>query len=144
MAVSAEHARSVSVKKRMTFYQQLRQKGVTTVQENIERENEYHNAIAQLNLHRINIARAQGEVLQLEDERAKSEAQEKQAISEMQHQQVALQQQVITSSALVASHIVAPLDGVIASLRIVEGQRVTAGAIAAVVVPINARPLVEM
>jgi len=143
-AVAAELERSASLKKRMAFYQQLLQKGVATVQEKIERENEYHNSVAQLNTHRINIARAQGERLQLVDELAKSDPQEKQSLTEIQQQKVALQQQVINASAVVESLIVSPLDGVIASMSILEGQRVTAGAIAAVVVPENARPFVEM
>ena len=110
----------------------------------IERENEYHNSIAQLNTHRINIARVKGELLQFEDELARSESQEKQSITDIQQQKVTLQQQVINASAVVESRVVAPLDGVVASMSILEGQRVTAGAVAAVVVPENARPFVEM
>ncbi|VEA62745.1 Colicin V secretion protein CvaA [Serratia plymuthica] len=143
-AVTAEAERCAGLKKRMDFYQQLFQKGVTTVQEKIERENEYHNSIAQLNMHRINIARVQGERLQFVDELARSEAQEKQSLTEIQQQKVTLQQQVINASAVVESRVVAPLDGILASMSILEGQRVTAGAIAAVVVPENARPFVEM
>ncbi|QUG74973.1 HlyD family efflux transporter periplasmic adaptor subunit [Erwinia sp. E602] len=143
-AVAAELEHSVSLKKRMAFYQQLLRKGVTTVQEKIERENEYHISVAQLNMYRINIARAQGERLQLVDELARSGSQEKQSLTEIQQQKVTLQQQVINASAVVESRLVAPLNGVIASMSILEGQRVTAGAIAAVVVPENARPFVEM
>lgn len=143
-AVSAELERSISLKKRMEFYQQLLRKGVTTVQEKIERENEYHISVAQLNMYRISIARAQGERLQLVDELARSGTQEKQSLTEIQQQKATLQQQVINASAVVESRLVAPLDGVIASMSILEGQRVTAGAIAAVVVPENARPFVEM
>lgn len=134
----------VGLKKRMALYQQLLLKGITTVQEKIERENEYHNSIAQLNTHRINIARVKGELLQFEDELARSESQEKQSITDIQQQKVTLQQQVINASAVVESRVVAPLDGVVASMSILEGQRVTAGAVAAVVVPENARPFVEM
>ncbi|WP_339442918.1 hypothetical protein [Pseudomonas hunanensis] len=43
---TAEAERCVGLKKRMEFYQQLFQKSVTTAQEKIERENEYHNSIA--------------------------------------------------------------------------------------------------
>lgn len=143
-AVAAELERNASLKKRMAFYQQLRLNGVTTVQEKIERENEYHHSVAQLNMHRINMARAQSEQLQLVDALAQTGSQEKQSLAEMQQQKVTLQQQVINASAVVESRIVAPLDGVIASMSILEGQRVTVGAIAAVVVPENARPFVEM
>ncbi|WIF05964.1 HlyD family efflux transporter periplasmic adaptor subunit [Serratia sp. B1] len=143
-AAVAESERVAGLKKRMELYQQLLQKGITTVQEKIERENEYHNSIAQLNTHRINIARVKGELLQFVDELARSESQEKQSITDIQQQKVTLQQQVINASAVVESRVVAPLDGVVASMSILEGQRVAAGAIAAVVVPENARPFVEM
>ncbi|CAI0865161.1 Colicin V secretion protein CvaA [Serratia rubidaea] len=143
-AAAAESERVGGLKKRLGFYQQLFQKGVATVQEKIERENEYHDSVAQLNMHHINIARVQGERLQLVDELARSEAQEKQALTEIQQQEVTLQQQVISASAVVESRVIAPLDGVVASMSIMAGQRVTAGAIAAVLVPENARPLVEM
>lgn len=143
-AAEAESEHIVGLKKRMALYQQLLLKGITTVQEKIERENEYHNSIAQLNTHRINIARVKGELLQFEDELARSESQEKQSITDIQQQKVTLQQQVINASAVVESRVVAPLDGVVASMSILEGQRVTAGAVAAVVVPENARPFVEM
>ncbi len=143
-AAVAESERVAGLKKRMELYQQLLQKGITTVQEKIERENEYYNSIAQLNTHRINIARVKGELLQFVDELARSESQEKQSITDIQQQKVTLQQQVINASAVVESRVVAPLDGVVASMSILEGQRVAAGAIAAVVVPENARPFVEM
>ncbi|MCW2480886.1 HlyD family secretion protein [Candidatus Symbiopectobacterium sp. NZEC135] len=143
-AVAAELERNASLKKRMAFYQQLLLKGVTTVQEKIERENEYHHSVAQLNMHRINIARAQGEQLQLVEALAQTSSQEKQSLAEIQQQKATLEQQVINASAVVESRIVAPLDGVIASMSILEGQRVTVGTIAAVVVPENARPFVEM
>lgn len=143
-AITAERERVASLKKRMAFYQKLLQKGVTTAQENIERENEYHNSITQLNTLQISLARAQGEQLQLVDEFARSRSQEKHDFTEIQQQKVTLQQQVINASAVVESRIVAPLDGVIASMSILEGQRVTAGTIAAVVVPENAHPFVEM
>ncbi|MDE9589870.1 HlyD family secretion protein [Xenorhabdus bovienii] len=144
VAVAAEQERSVSLKKRMAFYQQLLQKGVTTLQEKIEREKEYYNSIAQLNMHRISIVRAQGERLQLVDKLARSEAQEKQSITGIQQQKVTLQQQVINASAMMETRIVAPLDGVIASMNLLEGQRITEGKIAAIVVPENARPFIEM
>lgn len=143
-AVAAELERNANLKKRMAFYQQLLLKGVTTAQEKIERENEYHHSVAQLNMHRINIARAQGEQLQLVEALAQTGSQEKQSLAEMQQQKATLEQQVINASAVVESRIVAPLDGIIASMSILEGQRVTVGTIAAVLVPENARPFVEM
>ena len=121
-AAEAESEHIVGLKKRMALYQQLLLKGITTVQEKIERENEYHNSIAQLNTHRINIARVKGELLQFEDELARSESQEKQSITDIQQQKVTLQQQVINASAVVESRVVAPLDGVVASMSILEGQ----------------------
>lgn len=143
-AVGAALERNIYLKKRMALHQQLLQKGISTVQETIERENEYHNSVAQLNLYRISITRAQGERLQLVDELAQSVSQEKQFFTEIQRQKVTLQQQIISTTALVESHIVASLDGIIASMSIQENQRVIAGEIAAIVVPENARPFVEM
>ncbi|WP_410015790.1 HlyD family secretion protein [Sodalis sp. C49] len=143
-AIDFESGRSIRLNERMSSYLQLLQKGITTVQEKNERENEYHNSIAQLHRYRINITRVQGERIQLLDELAHSVAREKQAITDMRQQLVTLQQQVINASVGIESYIVAPIDGIVASLNILEGQRINTGTIAAVLVPENAKPYVEM
>ncbi|TKI07916.1 HlyD family efflux transporter periplasmic adaptor subunit [Martelella alba] len=143
-AIDFESGRCTRLKERMLSYLKFLQKGITTVQDKNERENEYHNSIAQLHRYRISITRVQGERLQLLDELAHSVAREKQAITDMHQQLVTLQQQVINASVGIESYIVAPIDGIVASLNILEGQRINIGTIAAVLVPENAKPYVEM
>jgi len=128
----------------MEFYQQLLKKGLATVPETIERENEYHGSIAQLSIYRISIARTQGERLQLADELIRSVSQEKQSLIEIRQQKFTLQQQIINAAALVESHIIASIDGVIGSTSIQENQKVIAGEMAAIIVPEGACPYIEM
>jgi len=144
LAITTELERQISLKKRLGFYQKLLEKGVSTVQEKNERENDYYNTSTQINMQKINLLRAQGEKIQLEDELSHSSSKENQYITDIYQQKVTLQQKIISASAVVESRVLAPRDGIITSMSIFEGQRVSAGKVAAVIVPENSHPFIEM
>ncbi|PQQ26981.1 hypothetical protein C6H64_17145 [Photorhabdus luminescens] len=143
-ALSSEIKRNENLKKRLVFYQDLRNQGIAVESEKIERENDYHNSISQINTLNINIERTIGEELQLVDELARSQTIEKEEIISIQQEIMRLEQQVINSSAIVESRIIAPIEGIISSMKIFEGERVNTGGIAAVIVPSGAKPFVEI
>ncbi|PQQ40932.1 hypothetical protein C6H65_12335 [Photorhabdus luminescens] len=143
-ALSSEIKRNENLKKRLVFYQDLRNQGIAVESEKIERENDYHNSISQINTLNINIERTIGEELQLVDELARSQTIEKEEIISIQQEIMRLEQQVINSSAIVESRIIAPIEGIISSMKIFEGERVNTGGIAAVIVPNGAKPFVEI
>lgn len=144
LAITTELERQISLKKRLGFYQKLLEKGVSTVQEKNERENDYYNTSTKINMQKINLLRAQGEKIQLEDELSHSSSKENQYITDIYQQKVTLQQKIISASAVVESRVLAPRDGIITSMSIFEGQRVSAGKVAAVIVPENSHPFIEM
>ncbi|MCT8349814.1 HlyD family efflux transporter periplasmic adaptor subunit [Photorhabdus temperata] len=143
-ALSSETKRSENLKKRLVFYQDLRNQGIAVESEKIERENDYHNSLSQIDILNINIERTIGEELQLVDELARSQTIEKEEIISIQQEIMRLEQQVINSSATVESRIIAPIEGTIASMKIFEGERVNTGGIAAVIVPNGAKPFIEI
>lgn len=139
-----ELSRNFHLKERMNFYKKSQEKGITTIKESIERENEYFNSKIQLSNFQINIERVNSEKLQLIYDVNKVKSQKKQLMIDIQQQKTYLQQQIINSTAGLESIIISPIEGVISSLNVGNGQRVTTNTIIAVIVPKSATPLMEI
>ncbi len=139
-----EYERSLVLKKRVNDFVNLRARKLTTAQEKVSYENDYFTSISNLNAYRINIAKAENELIELQEAISFSESQEKKDIADILQKKAQLYQQIVTSSALVESRIIAPISGVISSLTVKEGQQVEPGDVAAVVLPLEAETLIEI
>ncbi|HEC8330561.1 TPA: HlyD family efflux transporter periplasmic adaptor subunit [Providencia rettgeri] len=139
-----EILRNVNLKERMDFYKKSQKKGITTIQESIETENNYFNSLFKINNYKISIERVFGEKLQILDGIKKMKSQKNQLLINIEHQKTNFQQQIINSTANLESIIKSPIDGIVSSLNIVNGQRIKENKIIAVIIPNNSDTLIEI
>lgn len=107
-------------------------------------ENDYFNSLFKINNYKISIERVIGEKFQILDDINKIKSQKNQLLINMGKQKTNFQQQIINSAANLESIITSPIDGIISSLNIVNGQKIEENKIIAVIVPNNATTLIEI
>lgn len=139
-----ELLRNIYLKEKMEFYKKSQKKGITTIQESMGTENDYFNSLFKINNYKISIERVIGEKLQILDDINKIKSQRNQLLINMEQQKITFQQQIINSAANLESIITSPIDGIISSLNIVNGQKIEENKIIAVIVPNNATTLIEI
>ena len=139
-----EYDRSVILQKRVRDFVNSSARNLTTAQEKISYENDYYTSIGNLNSYRIDIAKVESELIELQEALSSSESREKKDITDIRQKKAQLYQEIVASSALVESQIVAPISGVISSLTVKEGQQVKPGDVAAVVLPLETETLIEI
>ncbi|GEM76734.1 HlyD family secretion protein [Vibrio sagamiensis] len=139
-----EYDRSVILQKRVRDFVNSSARNLTTAQEKISYENDYYTSIGKLNSYRIDIAKVESELIELQEALSSSESREKKDITDIRQKKAQLYQEIVASLALVESQIVAPISGVISSLTVKEGQQVKPGDVAAVVLPLETETLIEI
>lgn len=144
LAKEDELLRNINLKERMDFYKISRKKGMTTIQESIGAENDYFNSLFKINNYKISIEKAIGEKLQIADEIKKIKSKKNQLSINIEQQKTNLQQQIINSASNLESIITSPIDGIVSSLNIVNGQRIEENKIIAVIIPNNSVALIEI
>ncbi|EJM3431912.1 HlyD family efflux transporter periplasmic adaptor subunit [Salmonella enterica] len=129
---------------RVKFYTGTQRRGLTTVQDKMERENDLNDAIYERDNLNVSLARARGEALQQNEDYQRSLSAERADIAALDQQKHTLKQQIISSSAAGQSSLIAPISGIVTAINMRVGSKLAAGAAGAVIVPESARPLVEI
>ncbi|TNL02778.1 hypothetical protein CYD30_26190 [Kosakonia cowanii] len=143
-ALAGANKKVTHLANRVKFYTGTQSRGLTTVQDKMERENELNDAISERDNLNVSLARAKGEALQLQEDNQLSLSAESADIAALDQQKHTLKQQIISSSAAGQSSLIAPISGVVTALNMRVGSKLAAGAAGAVIVPESARPLVEI
>ncbi|MBQ0369135.1 HlyD family efflux transporter periplasmic adaptor subunit, partial [Providencia rettgeri] len=102
------------------------------------------NSLFKINNYKISIERVIGEKLQIADEIKKIKSKKSQLSINIEQQKTNFQQQIINSVSNLESIITSPIDGIVSSLNIVNGQRIEENKIIAVITPNNAVTLIEI
>ncbi|MCC8365292.1 HlyD family efflux transporter periplasmic adaptor subunit [Xenorhabdus sp. PB61.4] len=130
--------------KKSGLYEQLRKKGLARDSEFIDRKKDYYSAIVNLSSARVKIITLQGELLDLKNKISATDRESDSAKKLITAEIAGIKQKILNIERQREYLIVAPFNGKITSVTAHKGERVKAGQQVAVIVPLAARPKIEL
>ncbi|WP_244590368.1 HlyD family secretion protein [Xenorhabdus stockiae] len=130
--------------KKSSLYEQLRKKGLARDSEFIDRKKDYYSAIVNLSSARVKIITLQGELLDFKKKISATDREADSAKKLITAEIAGIKQKILNIEKQREYLIVAPFNGKITSVTAHKGERVKAGQQVAVIVPLAARPKIEL